>query len=46
VSITGVATAQNVLLDFTFDGVADSAILVSANALLSNSDFSTSIFGF
>jgi Ca2+-binding RTX toxin-like protein len=46
VSITGVATAQTVLLDFTFDGFADSAILVSANTLLSNSDFSTSIFGF
>ncbi len=47
VSITGVASApQTVLLDFTFDGVADSAILVTANAPLTLSDFSTSIFGF
>jgi Ca2+-binding RTX toxin-like protein len=46
VSISGVATAQTVLLDFTFDGVADSAILVSANAVLTLGDFSTSIFGF
>ncbi len=46
ISISGPVNAQMVLLDFTLDGVADSAILVSANAMLSGADFSTSIFGF
>ena len=46
VSISGPVSAQTVLLDFTFDGVADSMIIVSANAVLTASDFSTSIFGF
>jgi len=46
VSISGPLNAQTVLLDFTFDGVADSMIIVSANAMLTANDFSTSIFGF
>jgi Ca2+-binding RTX toxin-like protein len=45
VQISGPVFAQTVLLDFTADGVADSAILVTANATLTASDFSTSIFG-
>ena len=46
VSISGPVNAQTVLIDYSFDGIADSAILVSANAMLSAADFSTSIFGF
>jgi len=46
VSISGPVNAQTVLLDYNFDGITDSAIVVTANAALSASDFSTSIFGF
>ncbi len=50
VSITGEATAQTVLLDFNPNDQNpydyDSAILVSADRLLTISDFSTSFFGF
>lgn len=46
VSISGPAASQVVMLDYTGDGVADSAINVTANGILTAGDFTGSIFGF
>ncbi len=44
-SVSGIASAKTVLLDYNFDGVADMSILVKANGILSATDFQASLLG-